>query len=128
MADLTIDEAISRIEGMAKKVADVAVQIMQSECPKRTGALAAGIHATPEGKNAFFVGPENQEVANYVVHGRKEVTPEYRWVIGKDGKRHRHALHWKQGVNVFAMRSKAVPPNDFVEETKSRLESMTFTL
>ena len=117
MADLSIDEGISRIQNILPKIAEVAVAVMRDECPKRTGKTADSIMATPVGTNSVFVGPAAQKVAGHIVHGRGEVFPKRK-----------KALHWNEGYDVFAMRSSAVPPNDFVGRTKDRLESMTFTI
>lgn len=120
---MTLDEAITKIQNLPQRIADEGVAIMKEEVPHgETGELSKSIFSDING-NTIFVGTEI-EYAKYVVHGRREVRPN--WM--KDGKpRKPFSLHWTQGgVDVFAMRSGPVKPNDFVERTAKRLSKMKF--
>lgn len=124
MATFTISEALSKLEGFGKKVADEAEQIMKDEIVRNTkegtGKLAASVDVKPLGGSAWSVGT-NLYYAKYVNDGRGPVVP-------KKAK----ALRWYSprlsGNAVFSQKAGPAEGIDFTGKTKQALENMRFNL
>lgn len=116
MRSLSIDEAISALEGLGQKIADTAEKIMLEEAPVRTGGLARSIRQERMDESTWWIGTDIF-YADYVEHGRGVVRPVRAKV-----------LHWYDGVDVFTMRAGPSKPNPFAERTANRLKGMSFTL
>lgn len=107
MADISIEDFSAYLNAKFLDYVEEVVDVMKSEAPERTGALRESIAADRIKTTLYFVGP-NVDYAKYVENGRGEVRPVKK-----------KALHWFDGGDVFAMRSRAVKPNPFVKRTKS---------
>lgn len=124
MATFTISEALSKLEGFGRKVADEAEQIMKDEIiantKEGTGKLAASVDVKPIGDSAWSVGTE-LEYAKYVNDGRGPVFP----VKAK-------ALRWYSprfsGNAIIRGSAGPAEGKHFVKKTKARLENMKFNL
>lgn len=119
MADMTLLQAIAFLEGIPKKVSKTGEEVMKEEFgkdrPYATGETYASIKGEVISPSLVFIGASTKG-AYYVQKGRKEVVPKQAKI-----------LHWKDhGRDVFAMRSRAVKPDDYVGRTAKRLKSMDF--
>lgn len=116
MADLTIMQAIQKIQGFPQRVAKGSEAAMRSEFASHndTGKTASTLYSEING-NTIFVGfPESSKGAYFVQNGRKAVRPVRA-----------NVLHWntpKTG-EVFTMYARPVKPDDFVGRTIKRIQS-----
>lgn len=141
VADLTLAEALSRLETLGDRIAKQCEDVMKSVTPVgRTGNLKKSIYHRQEGADTWFIGTDIY-YASWVENGRGEVTPKktaysirtrtprtvpLRW-IDYDGDIN-SVHHGKPGAVVYAMRSRKSTPNPFVGRAKRIIDQMTFTL
>ena len=111
MADISLAEVPQYLKNKLETIVTYGTEAMRDEAPSKTGALRRSIKASKEGEWSYFIGTDIEH-AKYVEYGRGEVRPVRK-----------KALHWVDGGDVFAMRSKAVAPNDFVGRAKARIEA-----
>ena len=118
MADMTLVQAIAFLEGLPEKVGVKGLQAMREEFnykdrPYSTGATNKSFHYEVAG-NLVFIGASTKG-AYYVEKGRGEVRPKnVNW------------LRWEypSGNYVFAQRSRAVKPDDYIGRTARRIKQM----
>ena len=114
MADFTISGAISALEALGPKIADIGVSTMKGKVHVRTGALQGSIHQEQTGSETWFVGTDLY-YAYYVDQGRGEVWPIRRKMLKfADGSFHPHA--------------KKAEAQHFAAETAKALNGMSFSL
>lgn len=120
MADMTLIQAIAFLEGLPHKVGVKGVQVMKEEFnhkdrPYATGETSKSFNYEIAG-DLIFIGSDTKG-AYFVEKGRKEVRPKNaNW------------LRWEypKGHPVFAQRSRAVKPDDYIGRTAKRLKKMDF--
>lgn len=120
MADMTLLQAIAFLEGLPQKIGEQGREVMRQEFgsgrPYSKGDRTYKSFTYEVMGNLIFIG-SSTEGAYWVQKGRSEsVAKNAKW------------LHWESptGKDVFAKRSPAVRPDDYIGRTARRLESMDF--
>ena len=132
---MTLEEAIKRIETYGDRVSNVAQQTMKEQVyagrtNKKSGALGGSIVKEKEGEFMWFVG-SYVSYARIINDGRREVRPvNGKWLVWEDVPYAPNIMNKKTGDygHVFAKRSSAVGPDNFVGRTASFVRSILRSL
>ena len=133
MADLTLSEALSRLETLGDRIAKQCEDTMKSVTPVgRTGNMKKSIHYTKESDERYFIGTD-MYYAEWVENGRGEVRPRHSgkraslmWVDYNGDINSVH--HGTPGKVYYRRHAGPSKPNPFVGRAKRIIDQMTFTL
>lgn len=118
MAELTIAQAIERLEGLPERVASIGASTMRAEFAPhtKTGKTISQLYTEIHGSTIFIGFPAGTKGAYYVQNGRRAIT-----------KTERPMMHWVDGRGeTFTWHVSAAPADDFVGRTAKKIRSMHF--
>lgn len=136
MAELTLAEAIQKLDTLGERISKQCEDVMKSVTPTgRTGNLKRSIYHRQEGPDTWFIGTDIY-YASWVENGRGAVRPKHTTSRGRRGSLRwvdyngdiNSVHHGTPGEVIYARSAGPSKPNPFVGRAKRIIDQMHFSL